>query len=152
MILLIRDKTLNQIIDRVISTVLLICLKGNEMAFDPATQASTDALKAAVAANTSIKGSVDTLLDGLAAQLAALKTGKTDPAVLAIIDEATAIVLANNKEMGDHVLANTSVTTAGASTVTTAGASSVPGSPVSAAAEAPVTTSGTDAPPDAPPV
>lgn len=74
---------------------------------DATTQTSIDQLNAAVAAQTTVEASVETLLTGMAAQIAALKTGQTDPAVLAAIDSASAIVGANNAKASAAVAANT---------------------------------------------
>ncbi len=85
----------------------LTALAAQVMTMDAATQAKLDALNAAVAKETTIEQSVETLLTGLAAQIAALKTGVTDPAVLAAIDSATAIVSSNNDKFQAAVVANT---------------------------------------------
>lgn len=74
---------------------------------DAKTQASLDALNAAVAEQTTIETSVETLLTGLSAQIAALKVNQTDPAVLAAIDAAAAIVAADNAKTVAAVTANT---------------------------------------------
>jgi uncharacterized coiled-coil protein SlyX len=74
---------------------------------DATTQKSLDNLNAAVAAQTTVEASVETLLTGMAAQIAALKTGVTDPAVLAAIDSAAAIVIADNAKTAAAVAANT---------------------------------------------
>ena len=74
---------------------------------DAATQTKLDALNTAVAQETTIEQSVETLLTGLSAQIAALKTGVTDPAVLAALDSATAIVATNNAKFAAAIAANT---------------------------------------------
>lgn len=143
MILLIRDKTLNQIVERILRTVTLICLKGHEM-LDPQTQAALDALAAAVSEETTVAGSVNTLLDGQAAQIEQLKNGVTDPAVLAAISAAVEIVKANNASMAAHVVSNTPAAgNAGNAMAASSGDGASSPEPV---AEAPVTSSGTDAP------
>ncbi len=85
----------------------LIAQGVSRMAIDAATQASIDALNTAVAAETTIETSVETLLTGLAAQIAALKAGQTNPAVIAALDAATAIVVADNAKTSAAVVANT---------------------------------------------
>lgn len=77
------------------------------MAVDAKTQADLDALNAAVAEQTTVESSVETLLNGLSAQIAALKTGQTDPAVLAVLEQAAAIVSGNNAKAKAAVVANT---------------------------------------------
>ena len=77
---------------------------------DAATQASIDKLNASVATQTTVEKSVETLLNGLAAQIAALKNslpGGTDPAVVTALDAATAIITANNTAAQAAVVANT---------------------------------------------
>jgi hypothetical protein len=85
----------------------LSALAAQVTTMDAATQAKLDALNAAVAQETTIEGSIETLLNGLSAQIAALKTGVTDPAVLAAIDSATAIVSTNNAKFAAAAAANT---------------------------------------------
>lgn len=77
------------------------------MALDATTQTSLDNLNAAVAQQTTVESSVETLLTGLSAQIATLKTGQTDPAVIAAIDAAAGIVSANNAKAQAAVVANT---------------------------------------------
>ena len=74
---------------------------------DTATQQKLDALSLAVAKGTSIEQSVKTLLEGLSAQIAALKTGVSDPAVLAALDQATSLLEANTARFAADVAANT---------------------------------------------
>jgi hypothetical protein len=76
---------------------------------DAKTQASLDNLTTAVTAETTVEASVETLLTGLAAEIATLKAGATDPAVIAAIDSATAIVTANNAKFQAAVTANTGI-------------------------------------------
>jgi ABC-type iron transport system FetAB ATPase subunit len=71
------------------------------------TQAALDKLNQAVADETTVEQSVETLLTGLAAQIADLKNNQTDPAVLQAIDDAAALVTANNDKFKAAVLANT---------------------------------------------
>jgi hypothetical protein len=97
--------SVGQKLDEIITQLSVITTQVQNM--DAATQAKLDALNTAVAANTTVEQSVETLLTGLAAQIASLKTGVTDPAVLAAIDSATAIVSANNAKFADAVTANT---------------------------------------------
>lgn len=74
---------------------------------DATTQQKLDDLNTAVTAETTVEGSVETLLSGLSAQIAALKTGQTDPAILAAIDSATALVNQNTVKFQAAVAANT---------------------------------------------
>jgi hypothetical protein len=76
---------------------------------DATTQASLDKLTQAVADETTVEQSVETLLTGLAAEIADLKKNQTDPAVLAAIDSATAIVTSNNDKFKAAVTANTGI-------------------------------------------
>lgn len=72
-------------------------------------QAKNDALEAHIATlQTAIVNAV-TLMQGLAAQLAAAKTPSTttDPAVLTAMDTATAAVDAKTQELNAAVVANT---------------------------------------------
>jgi hypothetical protein len=85
----------------------VVTLTKKVMQMDAATQAKLDALSAAVAANTSVEQSVKTLLEGLAAQIAELKKGVTDPAILDAIDAAAALVTANTAKFAADVTANT---------------------------------------------
>ncbi len=82
-------------------------LLGDLINMDATTQAKLDALAAATAKNTTIEQSVETLLTGLSAQIAELKKGVTDPAVLAAIDAAAELVAANNAKFAAAVVANT---------------------------------------------
>ncbi len=84
-------------------------LKALEMTMNAATQAALTNLNAKVAEETTVKQSVVTLLQGLSAQIAALKENQTDPAIIAMIDAASAIVAANTAETAASVLANTPV-------------------------------------------
>lgn len=74
---------------------------------DANTQTALDNLNAAVADETTIEQSVETLLNGLSAQIAELKAGQTDPAVVAALDAASALVRGNNDKFKAAVLANT---------------------------------------------
>jgi hypothetical protein len=74
---------------------------------DAQTQTSLDKLSGEVNRETDIETSVKTLLEGLAAQVASLKLGQTDPAVIALIDKATEIVRSNNDKLAADVVANT---------------------------------------------
>lgn len=80
---------------------------GRVASMNAETQAKLDALSAEVAKQTTIEQSVATLLNGLSAQIAALKNGVTDPAVIKALDDATAIVAANNAKFVADVTANT---------------------------------------------
>lgn len=85
----------------------LRAMQAQELIMDKATQDSIDKLNAAVADQTTIEASVETLLTGMAAQIAALKTGVSDPAVIAAIDAASAIVVADNAKTAAALVANT---------------------------------------------
>jgi hypothetical protein len=91
--------------DRKLDRILALLEK--QIMIDATTQKSLDDLNAAVAAETQVETSVETLLTGLSDQIAALKTGVTDPAVLAAIDSATAIVTADTARAAAAVAANT---------------------------------------------
>lgn len=74
----------------------------------PTTQALAD-LTVATTQQTTIEKSIETLLNGLAAQIAALKSqpGGSDPAVAAAIEAAAAIVKHNNDAVAAAIIANT---------------------------------------------
>jgi hypothetical protein len=72
-------------------------------------QAKLDALAARVAAENTVIGSAETLLQGLSAQIAALKSTTTDPAVLAAIDNVTSGIDAKTAELAASIRANTPV-------------------------------------------
>ncbi len=82
-------------------------LRSTIMALDAKAQASLDNLNAKVAEQTTIEQSVETLLNGLSAEIANLKTTTTDPAVAAALDAAAALVTANNDKFKAAVVANT---------------------------------------------
>lgn len=77
------------------------------MAVDANTQKKIDDMLAAANEQTSIEQSLEVLLTGMGAQIASLKQGQTDPAVLAVLDQATAIVTANNQKTIAAITANT---------------------------------------------
>ncbi len=100
--------TTKERLDRIETALSILQTKvGMLMAIDANAQKSLDALNVAVAAETTVEQSVNTLLTGLSAQIAALKNGVTDPAVLAAIDAASAIVTTNNAKFQADVVANT---------------------------------------------
>jgi hypothetical protein len=70
-------------------------------------QAALDNLNTQVTAQTTVEDSIETLLTGLSAQIAALKTGVTDPAVIAAINSAAEIVANNVARAQAAVTANT---------------------------------------------
>ena len=76
---------------------------------DAQTQASIDKLNAETARQTTIEASVETLLTGLVKLINDLKVGQTDPAVIAAIDAAAAIVKSDNDKL-EVVVANTPIT------------------------------------------
>jgi hypothetical protein len=88
-------------------SVQLTQLSQQVTTMDAATQAALDALSAEVARETTIEASVKTLLEGLAAQIEALKNTQTDPAVIAAIQAAADLVKANNDKFAADVTANT---------------------------------------------
>lgn len=92
-------------LDQIIT--LLTAILAEEKTMDAATQASLDKLNLAVTEQTTVEASVETLLTGLSAQIAALKAGVTNPAVIAALDAATAIITADNTKTAAAVVANT---------------------------------------------
>ncbi len=64
-------------------------------------------LQADVAASTTAEQSAITLLTGLSAQIAALKTTQTDPATAAAIDALATQVTAGTSGLSAAVVANT---------------------------------------------
>jgi hypothetical protein len=76
---------------------------------DAVLQASIDKLNAETARQTTIESSVETLLTGLVKLINDLKVGQTDPAVIAAIDAAAAIVKSDNDKL-EAVVANTPTT------------------------------------------
>jgi secreted Zn-dependent insulinase-like peptidase len=82
-------------------------IQTQEITMDAATQKSIDALNTTVEALPDVETSIETLLKGQAELIAQLKTGQTDPAVLAAIDAATAIVSADIARAKAAVIANT---------------------------------------------
>ena len=87
----------------------IIFLLEEMLKMDANLQASIDSLNAEVARQTTIETSVESLLTGLVALINQLKTGVTDPAVIAAIDAAAAIVKADNDKLA-AVVANTPTT------------------------------------------
>ena len=82
-------------------------LSGKVDRMDTQVQAALDKLSVEVNRQTDIETSVKTLLEGLAAQIAALKVGQTDPAVIAALDAAAELVRSNNDKLAADVVANT---------------------------------------------
>jgi hypothetical protein len=70
-------------------------------------QAKIDALTAEVATDTTVEQSAETLLTGLSALIAGLKTGVTDPAQLAAIDALTATLTTNRTGLAASIVSNT---------------------------------------------
>jgi small basic protein len=71
-------------------------------------QAKLDTLAAEVAADRNVVNSAKTLLDGLSAQIAALKGLQEDPAALvAALDNIVAGIDANKQALADAIVANT---------------------------------------------
>lgn len=99
-----------KILEQLLGQIKLLEKKVDKM--DATTQASVDKLNAAVAQETTIEQSVETLLIGLSAMILQLKQGQTDPAVIAAIDAAAAIVTSNNDKATAAITANTPVATA----------------------------------------
>lgn len=100
---------LERFLERILTHVLVI--EAQEISMDAATQKSIDNLNANVQADTDAEHATQTLLGGLSAQIAALKVGQTDPAVIAAIDAAAAIVGANAAASAAAVVANTPAAT-----------------------------------------
>lgn len=96
---------MTQRLDQILTRLGVLTTQVTHM--DAAAQAKLDALNAEVAKQTTVESSVETLLTGLSAQIAELKKGVTDPAVLAALDAATALVAANNAKAAAAVVANT---------------------------------------------
>lgn len=70
-------------------------------------KASLDALTAKVNAEATVEQSAITLLQGLSAQIAALKSGSTDAATAAAIDALASQVGTQTQTLADAVTANT---------------------------------------------
>jgi hypothetical protein len=70
-------------------------------------QAKLDALTASVAAENTVIGSAETLLSGLSAEIAALKSTTTEPATLAAIDNITSGIDAKKAELAAAIVAST---------------------------------------------
>lgn len=85
----------------------IITLLNREIAMTAETQKALDDLNAAVAEQTTVEASIETLLNGLSAQIAALKVGQTDPVVIAALNDATNIVKATVARAQAAVVANT---------------------------------------------
>jgi DNA-binding transcriptional LysR family regulator len=64
-------------------------------------------LQADVAAETTQEKSLETLVSGMAAQIAALKTTQTDPATAAAIDSLATQIEQNTSDLSNAVTANT---------------------------------------------
>lgn len=92
-------------IEALLTTVLL--QEGTLMAAAADLQTRIDALTTNVAADTSAVSSAITLLQGLSAEIAALKTGVTDPTQLAAIDALSSTVSAQAAALAAAVVANT---------------------------------------------
>ena len=97
--------SVTQKLDQILTQMSALVARVNTM--DAATQAGLDKLNTAIGKQTTIETSIETLLNGLSAQIAELKKGQTDPAVIAALDAASAIVTANNDKAIAAVLANT---------------------------------------------
>ncbi len=80
---------------------------GQLMTIDAAAQKSLDALGVAEAGTAALEVQDNTLLQGLVAEIAALKVGVTNPEVLAAIDAATAIVVATKAKLAGDITAYT---------------------------------------------
>lgn len=91
--------------DLKLERILRLLLELNTM--NVATQASLDNLLAKVAKIQSVQQSEQTLLNGLSAMIAALKENQTDPKVLEVIDQATAMIDKVASDGAAAVTANT---------------------------------------------
>ncbi len=100
----------NQLLTHVLLiAVLAVCIWSEAMRskrFKLTMKTLTD-LQADVADETTVEQSAITLLGGLSAQIAALKTTNTDPTTAAEIDTLANTVEANKKALADAVTANT---------------------------------------------
>ena len=92
-------------LDRILAQVSAVILLEAQM--DAALQAKLDDLTAKVNQETTVNASAVTLLQGLTAEIAALKSTTTDPAVLAAIDTLASSVSAQTASLAAAVTANT---------------------------------------------
>jgi hypothetical protein len=97
----------NSILQEILSQVGILSQRMAHM--DAATQTALTNLGAAVAEQTTIEASVETLLNGLSAQILDLKNQQTDPAVVAALQSAADLVSSNNTKFKAAVVANTQV-------------------------------------------
>ena len=95
------DRKLDQILSR------LQAAEAKEIRMDAKMTASLAKLNTSVEEQTSVEQSIETLLTGLSAQIASLKQGQTDPAVIDAIDKAAALVSSNTAAAKAAVIANT---------------------------------------------
>ncbi len=86
---------------------LIITLFQKEVTMTADVQAAIDKLKADVAAGTTVQQSAVTLLQGLNAQLAALKNTTTDPATALALGDLSTALEANTTALSAAVVANT---------------------------------------------
>jgi hypothetical protein len=94
-------------LDKILFQIGVLSLRMAHM--DAATQAALTNLGDAVAEQTTIETSVETLLNGLSAQILDLKNQQTDPAVVAALQSAADLVNSNNAKFKAAVVANTQV-------------------------------------------
>jgi hypothetical protein len=85
-------------------------LSSQVLHMDSATQASLDDLLANVAIASTVETSIETLLTGLSDQITKLATSQSDPAVVAAIQQAAALVAAVNARAQTAVIAHTPAT------------------------------------------
>ena len=82
--------SVTQRLDQILTHVRVLVTQVTQM--DAVTQAKMDALLAQVTRMSGIEQGFETLLSGLSAQIAELKKGQTDPAILAMLDNITGMV------------------------------------------------------------
>jgi len=99
------DPTLSKKLDTLLTLVQSLIAKVAQMASD--VQTALDNLTAEVTETKTVSQSAIVLLNGLSAQIAALKTASTDPATAAAIDALKASLDQSNADLAAGVTANT---------------------------------------------
>lgn len=92
-------------LNTIINHIILLEIKVAKM--DVTTQTSLDNLAKKVQAETDAVSAAQTAFTGLVAEILKLKDGQSDPAVIAAIDAAAAIVDTNNVKLSAAIPANT---------------------------------------------
>jgi|SRR5882757_4866039 len=95
----------DQKLDAIFRAVAALAAKETSMNAD--VSAKLDDLRQKVAAETAVNQGAVTLLNGLSAQIAALRSTTTDPTVLAAIDDLAAGVSQQTADLAAAVIANT---------------------------------------------